>query len=86
MPHEEVPFWLVNVPRDQWPAECPDFLRVCSEKDKRIIGTPDEQYEMLKWEQVREIVSTDARAICAVIRSDRVDREQSCGPVSSEAK
>jgi hypothetical protein len=58
MPHEELPFWRVNVPRDQWPAECPEFLRECSEKDKRIIGTPDEEYSVLSWEEVRDIVST----------------------------
>lgn len=58
MPHEELPFWLVNVPRDQWPSECPESLRDCSEKDKRIIGTPDEEYSVLTWDEVREIVST----------------------------
>ncbi|KAF1837122.1 hypothetical protein BDW02DRAFT_519594 [Decorospora gaudefroyi] len=63
MPHEELPFWLVNVPRDQWPSECPDFLRGISEKDKRIIGTLDDEYRVLTWEEVRDIV-----------RSNRVDK------------
>lgn len=59
MPHgEPLPFWLVNVPRDQWPTECPEFLKVCGEKDQRIIGTPDEEYTLLTWEEVRELVST----------------------------
>jgi hypothetical protein len=58
MPDEELPFWLVNVPREQWPAACPDFLRDVSEKDKRIIGTLDKEYEVLGWEEVRDIVST----------------------------
>lgn len=58
MPHEEpVPFWRVNVPRDQWPNSCPDFLRDISEKDKKIIGTPDEEYQVLTWEEVKELVS-----------------------------
>jgi len=57
MPNEELPFWLVNVPADQRPRECPDFLMGCSEKDKRIIGTPDEEYQVLSWAQVRDIVS-----------------------------
>jgi hypothetical protein len=57
MPHEELPFWLVNVPRDQWPAECPEFLRKVSDKDKHVIGTPDEEYSVLSWAEVREIVS-----------------------------
>ncbi|CAN9160768.1 hypothetical protein CUC08_Gglean003193 [Alternaria sp. MG1] len=59
MPHEELPFWLVNVPRDQWPSECPDFLRDISEKDKGIIGTPDEHYKVLTWDQVRDIVESN---------------------------
>ncbi|KAL1798479.1 hypothetical protein ACET3X_002516 [Alternaria dauci] len=59
MPHEELPFWLVNVPRDQWPSECPDFLRNVSEKDRGIIGTPDEDYKVLTWDQVRDIVESN---------------------------
>ncbi|KAF1937447.1 hypothetical protein EJ02DRAFT_458711 [Clathrospora elynae] len=62
MPHEEepsLPFWLVNIPRDQWPSECPDFLRECSDKDRGIIGTLDERYSVLTWEEVREIVRID---------------------------
>ena len=59
MPKEEaLPFWKVNVPREQWPAECPDFLKDISEKDKSIIGTPDEEYTLLTWPEVRELVST----------------------------
>ena len=57
MPHEELPFWLVNVPRDQWPAECPDFLRDVGEKDRMIIGTPDSEYKRLSWQEVQEIIS-----------------------------
>lgn len=58
MPHEEaLPFWLVNVPRDQWPDECPEFLRDISGKDKSIIGTPDDAYTFLTWAEVRELVS-----------------------------
>ncbi|KAI4676329.1 uncharacterized protein J4E88_007243 [Alternaria novae-zelandiae] len=59
MPHEELPFWLVNVPRDQWPSECPDFLRNISDKDKGIIGTPDEEYRVLRWDEVRAIVDSN---------------------------
>ena len=59
MPKEEsLPFWKVNVPREQWPAECPDFLKDISEKDEGIIGTPDKEYTLLSWQEVRELVST----------------------------
>lgn len=53
-----LPFWLVNVPPDQWPATCPDYLEECGEKDRGIIGTPDEAYRVLTWADVRELVST----------------------------
>lgn len=56
MPHEELSFWLVNVPRDQWPTECPDFLRDVGEKDRMIIGTLDSDYKRLSWQEVQEII------------------------------
>ncbi|KAF2029498.1 hypothetical protein EK21DRAFT_112871 [Setomelanomma holmii] len=60
MPHEEpLPFWLVNVPRDLWPAGCPEFLKECNEKDRRIIGTPDDEYDLLTWDEVKELVRID---------------------------
>jgi hypothetical protein len=59
--HDELPFWRVNMPPEQWPAECPEFLRDISEKDQRIIGTPDESYTFLTWDRVRELVSMIAR-------------------------
>jgi hypothetical protein len=65
MPHEEpLPFWLVNVPRDQWPTECPEFLKECSEKDRKIIGTPDDRYTLLTWEEVKELVSMENTRDC----------------------
>jgi hypothetical protein len=86
MPHEELPFWLVNVPRDQRPSECPDFLRDISEKDKGIIGTPDEHYKVLTWDQVRDIVGEieARRAISETLMV--VVREQPGRQVSSHAK
>lgn len=63
MPKEEaLPFWKVNVPQEQWPSECPDFLKNISEKDQWLIGTPDEKYTILTWPEVREIVSTAVQA------------------------
>ncbi|OCK76074.1 hypothetical protein K432DRAFT_385716 [Lepidopterella palustris CBS 459.81] len=56
MPGEALPFWLVNVPRDQWPAECPDFLRDVGGKDREIIGTPDSDYHRLSWQKVKETI------------------------------
>lgn len=55
-PSEPLPFWLVNVLRDEWPAECPDFLSGLSEKDERIIGTPDSEYHRMTWPEVQRAV------------------------------
>ena len=61
MPHEVkeqelLPFWRVNVPREESEDECPEFLREVGDKDKRIIGTPDEEYKRLDWEEVKQII------------------------------
>ena len=53
---EAVPYWCVNVPRDQWPDECPDFLRDVSDKDRGILATPDDQYRRLTWPEVKSLV------------------------------
>ncbi|KAL5440644.1 hypothetical protein PMIN05_004837 [Paraphaeosphaeria minitans] len=60
MPYEEpLPFWLVNVTRDQWPAECPDFLEELGDKDRRIIRTPDSEFKRLTWDEVKHLISID---------------------------
>ncbi|KAE8392747.1 hypothetical protein BDV23DRAFT_181168 [Aspergillus alliaceus] len=56
---ESLPYWLVNVPRDRWPVECPSFLRDIGEKNIQILSTPDEQYKRQGWELVKEIVKTN---------------------------
>jgi hypothetical protein len=52
----KLPFWLVNVPVDQWPADCPEFLIGLDEKDRRIIGTPDSDYKRQTWEDCMRII------------------------------
>ncbi|KAF2852531.1 hypothetical protein T440DRAFT_446167 [Plenodomus tracheiphilus IPT5] len=69
MPHSEdlvkqeddqnLEFWKVNVPHEQWPTSCPEFLKECGDKDRKIIGTRDEEYKSLSWEEVKEIIRTD---------------------------
>lgn len=56
---EALPYWLVNVPTDQRPAECPDFLADASEKDRKILATPDAEYRRLSWPEVQEIIRTN---------------------------
>lgn len=54
---ESLPYWLVNVPRSQWPVECPSFLRDLPLKSIETLSTPDELYERQSWETVKDIIS-----------------------------
>jgi hypothetical protein len=56
MPHEEVEWWNFNLPSDQRTATCPDFLLNAGEKDKRLIGSWDIDYERRTWDEVTELV------------------------------
>lgn len=54
---EILPYWLVNVPRSQWTAECPAFLRDQPPKNVQCLATPDSHYQRQSWEEVQEIIS-----------------------------
>lgn len=54
---EPLPYWLVNVPPSEWPAECPEYLRDLPAKSIRILSTPDAMYERQSWETLKEIIS-----------------------------
>jgi hypothetical protein len=54
---ESLPYWLVNLPRSQWTAECPSFLRDQSPKNIKCLSTPDHLYTRQNWDQVKEITS-----------------------------
>ncbi|KAK2756940.1 hypothetical protein FQN54_004908 [Arachnomyces sp. PD_36] len=56
---EPLPYWLVNVPRSEWPAECPDFLLNTTDKNKSILSVPDEEYKIDNWDRVKEIVTSN---------------------------
>ncbi len=58
-PDDTLPYWQVNVPPAQRTAECPDFLRSLSAKDRRIIGTPQADYAVMTWPEVRAIVAAN---------------------------
>lgn len=57
MPAEEISWWNFNVPYQQRTVECPDFLVGSSEKDVRLIGMWDADYESLSWEDVQDLIS-----------------------------
>jgi hypothetical protein len=54
-----LPYWLVNVPPDKRPTSCPPYLEHVGEKDIEIISTPDSQYHVLTWPEVREIIAAN---------------------------
>ncbi|KAL9115962.1 MAG: hypothetical protein Q9227_000330 [Pyrenula ochraceoflavens] len=60
MPHSEpaspstesLPYWLVNVPKDEWPAnpwDCPHYLCNLSEKNIQVLLTPDAAFQRQTW-------------------------------------
>ncbi|KAL8932554.1 MAG: hypothetical protein Q9211_006251 [Gyalolechia sp. 1 TL-2023] len=52
----DIPYWCVNVPAEQWPNECPDFLLELSERDKKLVGNSDKDYRRLTWSEVKAFV------------------------------
>ncbi|KAL9019259.1 MAG: hypothetical protein Q9185_003433 [Variospora sp. 1 TL-2023] len=52
----DMPYWCYNIPEEHWPAECPDFLLNLSERDQKLVGTRDQDYERLTWPQVRKVI------------------------------
>ncbi|KAL1842276.1 hypothetical protein VTJ49DRAFT_5661 [Mycothermus thermophilus] len=67
---QDLPYWQVNVPPALRTAECPDFLRELSDKDRRIIGTPDSEYEIDSWDSVRRKVAENRLDLFQRVPSD----------------
>lgn len=55
-----LPYWQVNVPEGERTDECPEALRGLSAKDQGILSTPDDQYHVLSWDEVRRIIADNA--------------------------
>ena len=75
---KSLPYWLVNVPEDQWPESCPDFLINANVKDRGILSTPDSDYHRQTWPEVQQIISEHfwlPRAIqCLILEeANRID-------------
>ncbi|KAF4455451.1 hypothetical protein F53441_2240 [Fusarium austroafricanum] len=56
---EILPFWNCNIPENQKTEECPEFLQNLSEKDQGILATPDEEYHISSWDDVRKIIQAN---------------------------
>ena len=54
---ETLPYWLVNVPREQWPAECPEWLCNLEPKAVEVLSTLDGAYKKHDWEMIKETIS-----------------------------
>lgn len=53
---EPLPYWQVNVPREDREEACPEYLQNLSDKDVAIIGTRDENFHAQSWDRVADIV------------------------------
>lgn len=51
-----MPYWLVNVPREQWTSECPDFLKNECEKNRKILATPEVDFRAMGWDEVKQLI------------------------------
>ncbi|KAH0543544.1 hypothetical protein FGG08_002105 [Glutinoglossum americanum] len=60
---EKLPFWLVNIPTDEWPTECPDYLVNTNAKDREILSTRDEDFQRHTWQEVRTIIKAETNRI-----------------------
>lgn len=52
---DPLPYWNYNIPQDKHTVECPDFLLNPSDKDRSILATPDSDYHISTWSEVRQI-------------------------------
>ncbi|KAL8755306.1 MAG: hypothetical protein Q9199_003746 [Rusavskia elegans] len=56
MAEADIPYWRVNVPKEQWPAECPEFLLDLSERDQQLVDRYDKDYHRLTWPEVKKAI------------------------------
>ncbi|KAL1890157.1 hypothetical protein Sste5346_008450 [Sporothrix stenoceras] len=56
---EDLPYWQVNIPADQCTAACPDFLLNINDKDRGIISTREEDYQLMSWPEVRALIAAN---------------------------
>ncbi|KAE9968904.1 hypothetical protein EG328_007170 [Venturia inaequalis] len=59
MPHSEILWWNFNIPSYQQTLKCPDSLVHLSDKDRRLIGSWDSDYDRLTWDEVKEIIAAN---------------------------
>ncbi|EFQ99763.1 hypothetical protein MGYG_02776 [Nannizzia gypsea CBS 118893] len=67
---EKLPYWLMNIPRDRWPAECPDYLCNLPAKNVSILSTPDSEYVRQDWSLVQQIIASNRIDLFRRVPSD----------------
>jgi hypothetical protein len=65
-----LPYWQVNVPPHQRPTSCPPYLQNLNQKDIEILSTPDSQYHVLTWPEVRTIIANNRLDLFQRVPSD----------------
>lgn len=65
-----LPFWQMNLPREQWSSSCPPHLQNLNDKDIAILSTPDSQYHVLTWSEVRSIIADNRLDLFQRVPSD----------------
>ena len=55
---KNLPYWLMNVPKDQRPDQCPEFLLDISDRNKNLIELPQNKYHIMSWHEVQELIRT----------------------------
>lgn len=63
---KDVPFWNVNVPREEWTEECPDYLADVDQNDRKHLSLWDEDYHVQSWAEVQDVIrkTTSATILC----------------------
>lgn len=54
-----LPYWQTNIPVSQRPQTCPPYLTALNAKDIAILSTPDNQYHILTWPEVRALIAAN---------------------------
>jgi hypothetical protein len=65
-----LPYWQVNIPSDQRETSCPPYLQNLSEKDIEILSTPNSQYHVLTWPEVRTLIANNRLDLFQRVPSD----------------
>lgn len=70
MTKDALPYWLVNVAREEWPEACPEFLLNMNERDRAVLSTRDVDYKKHTWDEVVELAKINRPDLYHRVPSD----------------